>query len=54
MKNPKKIKPLLVDKDGVGRCSIPKAWIEMLEWERGDELLVVCNLGKEEVSIKKV
>ena len=53
MNNPKRDKNLLVDKDGVGRESIPKSWLEILGWEKGTPITITADLKKERIIIKK-
>ncbi len=53
MKNPEKQKPLFLDGDGLGRVTIPKAWVEILDWKKGDKIKIICDLEKETICIEK-
>lgn len=54
MKNPERRKPIFVDKDGLGRITIPKSWLAILEWEHKDTIQITCDLDTEKITIRRV
>lgn len=52
MKNISKDKPLFLDADGLGRITVPKAWVELLGWKKGDMLTLTLRAEDEEVVVK--
>jgi AbrB family looped-hinge helix DNA binding protein len=51
MKSIEKEKPLFLDADGLGRITIPKAWVELLGWQKGDKITLTLNPKEENVCI---
>lgn len=47
-------KTLFVDKEGIGRVIVDKRVLELLEWENKDNIEITCDLGKEEITIKRI
>ena len=52
MKEINKEKPLFLDADGLGRITVPKAWVELLGWKKGDKITLTLNPRTEEVCVK--
>ena len=54
MKDPEKKNTLFVDTDGLGRLTIPKAWLDMLEWSGGEAIILVLDTKDNSIRVKKV